>query len=62
MPQEYIKTNPDTIPDVVKNLGSTFVCWKAVSKPGRPKPIKLPIDPKSGRAAKSTDAATWDSG
>lgn len=59
MPNEYLKTIPENIPDCIKNLGPTFVCWKAITKPGRPKPIKMPIDPKTGRAAKSTDSSTW---
>ena len=34
-----------------------WVGWKSV--PAEPKPRKLPIDPKTGKAASSTDPATW---
>jgi primase-polymerase (primpol)-like protein len=35
-----------------------WVCWKA--KPGKNGKIdKVPFDPKTGRAASSTDPATW---
>src|SRR5271157_1802115 len=36
---------------------SRWLGWKSV--PAEPKPRKLPIDPKSGKAASSTDPATW---
>jgi hypothetical protein len=36
-----------------------WVVWKLVDRDG--KPTKLPIDPKTGRPASSTDAATWAS-
>jgi putative DNA primase/helicase len=36
-----------------------WVCWRLVQKPGKTKPDKIPIDPKTGQAAKSNDTSTW---
>jgi len=35
-----------------------WVCWKYVSR-GEGKPTKVPVDPKTGRNASSTDPTTW---
>lgn len=36
-----------------------FVAWKLIQKPGRPKPDKVPIDPKTGMSASVDKPATW---
>ncbi len=38
-----------------------WVGWKSVPTPGAKKPRKLPVDPKNGKAASSTDPSTWTS-
>ncbi len=38
-----------------------WVCWQSVSdEPGK-KPRKVPISPRSGKAARSNDPTTWSS-
>ena len=37
--------------------GQRFVCWREVVRDG--KPTKVPVDPSTGREAKSDDPATW---
>ena len=46
----------DSIPNELKALPN-WVCWKATSSKGRK--IKLPINPVSGKPAKSDDRQTW---
>lgn len=48
----------ECIPTELKAL-PRWVCWKAVPNKDGGKPKKVPIDPHTGRAAKSTDSATW---
>lgn len=36
-----------------------FVVWKLIQKPGRPKPDKVPFDPKTGMPASVDNPATW---
>lgn len=36
-----------------------WVCWRAEQRGG--KPTKLPVDPRSGELASSTDPSTWSS-
>ena len=36
-----------------------WVCWRSLTRDGHP--TKVPIDPKSGRAASATDPAAWSS-
>ena len=36
-----------------------WICWKAVDNPKKGKPDKVPIDPRTGRGASSTDPKTW---
>lgn len=44
------------IPAELKEL-SQWVCWDAVERDG--KTVKLPINPKTGRLAKTDDSSTW---
>lgn len=36
-----------------------FVVWKLIHKPGRPKPDKVPFDPKTGMPASVDTPSTW---
>ena len=47
-------------PDILRDYNQ-FVAWKLVQRPGDPKPAKLPFDPKTGRAASTTDPTSWAS-
>jgi putative DNA primase/helicase len=38
-----------------------WVCYRLVSRPGKEKPDKVPIDPKTGKPASTTDSLTWAS-
>lgn len=46
------------VPDALKAY-QQFVVWKLVQRPGQPKPIKLPVDPKTGLSASTTDPTSW---
>lgn len=46
----------DKIPDELKALRQ-WICWELVERDG--KKTKLPINPKTGKLASTTDAATW---
>ncbi|MBX3316473.1 MAG: hypothetical protein KF902_06360 [Phycisphaeraceae bacterium] len=48
----------ECIPAELKTM-PRWACWKAVSNREGGKPKKIPIDPHTGGAAKSTDPATW---
>lgn len=48
------------VPEVLK-LWPQFVVWKLEEITNRPKPSKVPYDPKTGRKASPTDPATWGS-
>ena len=53
------KTNLDGLPSALKRYPN-WVCWKLVQKPGKPKPDKIPINPRDGSWAKANDFTTWD--
>jgi hypothetical protein len=36
-----------------------FVCWDYREAPGRDKPAKVPLNPRTGGEAKVNDAASW---
>lgn len=36
-----------------------FVCWRFEYEPDKPKPKKIPLDPKTGYRADTTNPATW---
>ena len=38
-----------------------WVAWFAAEKPGKTKPDKIPLNPKTGAFASTADAATWGS-
>lgn len=46
------------VPDALKSCRQ-FVVWKLVQKPGKPKPDKLPVDPKNGFPASTVDPNAW---
>ncbi|MBX3361132.1 MAG: hypothetical protein KF912_06395 [Phycisphaeraceae bacterium] len=48
----------ECIPAELKTM-PRWACWKAVSNREGGKPKKVPIDPHTGGAAKSSDPATW---
>lgn len=48
------------IPDALRQVDQ-WVCWRRVSRPDRPKPMKVPIDPATGRSASVADPNTWGS-
>lgn len=62
MRQIALQSNPLSarVPDALK-LWPQFVVWKSEQVPGRPKPSKIPYDPKTGKRASSTDPSTWGS-
>ena len=51
-------TTQSSIPAELQALPQ-WVAWKLVQKPGKPKPDKLPFDPKTGKSASTTDPKTW---
>jgi putative DNA primase/helicase len=56
-----VQVNTDGIPATLR-MESSWVAWTLAS-PKKPsdKPRKIPIDPKTGAAASSTDPSTWGS-
>lgn len=56
----YLPPLLDNIPAELKSLPQ-WVAWKAVPNPKKAKPDKLPMNPRSGRGAGSTNSATWGS-
>lgn len=48
----------DNIPQELKDRPQ-WVCWKSLIDPDKPKPRKLPVDPKTGKAASSTNPNNW---
>jgi P4 family phage/plasmid primase-like protien len=53
------QVNYDAIPDALKKLDQ-WVCWKAVTKPNG-KVTKIPINPRTGAKASTTNPGTWGS-
>lgn len=50
----------ENIPQELKQRRQ-WVAWESVPNPNGRKPRKIPIDPHTGREAKSNDSATWGS-
>jgi primase-polymerase (primpol)-like protein len=48
----------DNIPLELRDVPQ-WVGWQLVPQPGRPKPSKVPINPRTGRSAKPNDPRTW---
>src|ERR1043166_8963543 len=49
------------IPEELRDL-SQWVCWKSVPRTDTSaKPMKVPINPKTGEAASPSDSSTWGS-
>lgn len=46
------------VPDALKAFPQ-FVVWKLIQKSDKPKPDKIPFDPKTGQLANPTDLTTW---
>ena len=52
--------NVDALPQELRDLAQ-WVTWRSVQRRGNPKPTKLPINPRSGKAASTTDPTSWAS-
>ena len=52
--------NVDAIPQELRDLPQ-WVAWKFAQRDGNAKPTKVPINAETGKAASSTDPATWTS-
>lgn len=61
-PASYIAPRAESIPPELKTIDH-WVAWRYVqritSKAGEVKVTKVPVDPKTGRNAKSNDPSTW---
>jgi putative DNA primase/helicase len=58
-----LPVHPEAIPSALREV-SQWVCWQfewRQKKPGEGKWTKVPIDPKTGRRASTTDSTTWSS-
>lgn len=60
MPQYHNTTNElfGNIPPELKALPN-WVVWKLTTRKGEDKPTKIPFNPTNGKAANTTNAATW---
>ena len=52
--------NVDAIPQELRDLPQ-WVAWRFAKRDGNAKPTKVPINAETGKAASSTDPATWTS-
>jgi predicted P-loop ATPase len=50
----------EAIPNVLRD-SPQWVCWEYVSREGEPKPTKVPINPRTGKLASTTNQGTWSS-